>query len=65
MTGGAPQSEAEVQWLYHLVQMILLERSSHFHYEGKLSMKHGCEFIRLVDEERAERDHREPGPLSG
>lgn len=65
MTGAAPQSEAQVQWTYHLAQMILLDRSSDFRFEGKLSMKHGREFVRLVDEERAERDHREPGPLSG
>jgi len=44
--------------------MILLERSSDFRYEGKLSMKYGREFIRLVDEERADGDHREPGPLA-
>lgn len=60
----APRSEAQVTRMYHLVQLVLVSPEGDWDYDGAIPVEQGREFIRLVDQERAERDHREPGPLA-
>lgn len=64
--GRAPRDEADVTGIYNVV----VQWASYDLHKYNIPLWREIilaarEFVLLVDEERAERDHREPGPLTG
>lgn len=64
--GRTPRDEADIANVYDLArQWARVSDTCWYNEEDWGDVKRAAvEFIRLVDQERAERDHREPGPLA-
>lgn len=67
MGGRSPANEQEVTSMYNLAKYWAMTSRCSWDDDVNgwhVKMRKYMEYCRLVDEERAERDHREPSPLS-